>query len=187
MNRQTIIFFDTNKDKINSYREILAKIKCNTNIMFKHCDFEELLENNILHAVVSPSNSQLSMTGGIDKTYADCFPNIEHKLRKICIKKKYDQSDIEYHGTNYIVPVGKCIVATTNNDNCPYIMAAPTMLTPQDINSTNNVYQAMRAILKKASGLNRSIIIGCPCLGTGIGGMDANISAKQVKRALLEN
>ncbi|AZL89761.1 macro domain containing protein [Megavirus baoshan] len=187
MNRQTIIFFDTNKDKINSYREILAKIKCNTNIMFKHCDFEELLENNILHAVVSPSNSQLSMTGGIDKTYADCFPNIEHKLRKICRKKKYEQCDIKSSGTNYIVPVGKCIVAATNNDNCPYIMAAPTMLTPQDINSTNNVYQAMRAILKKASGLNRSIIIGCPCLGTGIGNMDANISAKQVKRALLEN
>nr|AEX63171.1 macrodomain-containing protein [Moumouvirus Monve] len=187
MKRHTIIFFDSNKKNIKEYQNILSNIKCNINLLFIHSDFEKILAKNLLHATVSPANSYLSMTGGIDNIYTKCFPNIEDKLRKISNKKKYAISDIEYKKTHYIVPVGKCIVSQTDNRKCPYIIAAPTMKTPKDINNTNNVYLAMCAILNKIKMLDKAIIIGCPCLGTGIGNLCPKESAIQIKKALLEN
>ncbi|QGR53682.1 macro domain-containing protein [Moumouvirus maliensis] len=187
MKRHTIIFFDLNQNKIKEYQSVLSNIKCNINLIFIHSDFEKLLEKNLFHAIVSPANSFLSMTGGIDSVYAECFPGVEDKLRKVSNEKKYAISDIEYKSTHYIVPVGKCIVSETGNKKCPYIIAAPTMKTPKDINYTNNIYLAMCSILNKIKTLDDAIIIGCPCLGTGIGGLSAKKSALQVKKALLEN
>ncbi|BCS82797.1 macro domain-containing protein [Cotonvirus japonicus] len=185
--RHTIIFFDQNSSKIDDYKKILATIKYNINLVFIHSDFDELMKSISLDAIVSPANSRLCMDGGIDLDYANYFPGIEDKLRQVCIKKKYATSEFIYKGTNFIVPIGKCIATTTDNPNCKYVLAAPTMITPKDIRGTNNVYLAMRAIIRKINCFENSAIIACPCLGTGIGAMSGIESAQQIRQALLKD
>ena len=182
----TIIFFDNNKEHINIYQKILSNIDSKYNLLFINCEFEDLLNSGILHIAVSPANSYLSMTGGIDRTFAECFPGIENNLRKICIQKKYAVSDTTYKGTKYIVPVGKCVIAKTMDNRCPFILAAPTMKMPKNISGTNNIYEAMKAILTKINLITSRIVIGCCCLGTGIGNMSAEHSAQQIRQAFMD-
>ncbi len=58
------------------------------------------------------------------------------------------------------------------------------MLTPRNIQETNNVYLAFSAIYKNTKDLGTSVIVVCPCLGTGIGGMSGDESAEQILRFL---
>ena len=71
------------------------------------------------------------------------------------------------------------------------MIAAPTMERPQDISKTDNVYQAMKAVLEKTLLYNQyqknnqgelisSILI--PGMGTGIGGMGYLESARQMRK-----
>lgn len=166
-----IIFFDTDVSKINAYEQILSNNPLSKNISFMVCDFENLIHQIKIDIAISPANSYLSMTGGIDKVYNELFPGIENKLRSKMMSKKYEKSHTQYKGTKYILPIGKTIIEDTENNNCRFIMASPTMKTPKDITGTNNVYCCMMAILKKLSKLNFSIVIACPCLGTGIGNL----------------
>lgn len=174
-----IIFFDNNKNNIETYKKKLSDIP---NLSFVYADFEDLINENNIHITISPANSYLSMTGGIDKTYSKLFPGIESSLRKQMIIKKYEKGNIRYFSTKYILPIGKAIIAPTNNSKCPFIMASPTMKTPKDINETDNVYRCMCAILEKINKINLPITIACPCLGTGIGNLSAIESADQIRR-----
>jgi len=180
-----IIFFDINKDYIEIYKKILSNINI-PNLQFKHINFKDLITTQKIQIAISPANSYLSMTGGIDKLYVDLFPNIEDILRKKMIEKKYAKSTIVYKNSNYILPIGKSILGYTNDKICSFIMASTTMIMPKDITGTNNIYLCMKAILKKIIRINIPIIIACPCLGTGIGNLPAEESAKQIKKAFLE-
>jgi len=181
-----ILFFDKDASKINIYKKILTSTKISNKLFFINDDFENLIKNNRVHIAISPANSYLSMTGGIDMAYAKLFPGIEDKLRSKLITKKYDTSTINYKGTNYILPIGKTILAETGDKRCYFIMASPTMVTPKNIIGTNNVYHCMKAILKKISIIDTQITIACPCLGTGIGNLAAEKSAAQIKKAIDE-
>ena len=181
-----LLFFDENKEHIETYRKILGNI-LEKNLIFECIKFEDLIASQKIQIVVSPANSYLSMTGGIDKVYTDMFPGIEDKLRAKTVEKAYAKSGVVYKGTNFILPVGKAIICETGNSKCHFVMASPTMTTPKDINGTNNVYLCMKAILKKLSLINVCITIACPCLGTGIGNLSAKESAKQIKKALIKN
>lgn len=173
-----IIFFDIDKNNIKTYQKILQPISIN--FQFWNIDFVNLIDCTKIDIVISPSNSFLSMSGGIDKTYADLFPGIEEKLRNKLINKKYEKSQIKYKGTKYILPIVKILIAKTNNSRCQFIMSSPTMIMPRDISKTNNVYECMKAILKKLISIDVPIIIACPCLGTGIGNMNPEESARQI-------
>lgn len=142
-------------------------------MFFKCIDFEKLYEQKILQIIVSPSNSHLCFNGGIDLVYSKIFPGIEEKLVSKANNIKYEKCTIPYKNVKYIVPVGKTIICETNDSNCPFILAAPTMRLPRDINGTDNIYKCMFAILEKISEINNPMIIGCPCLGTGIGNVSA--------------
>lgn len=179
-----IIFFDKDKKNIRSYWKELSGLPFD--LSFRHDTFENLIGKEKMHIAVAPTNSYLGMSGGIDKIYTKLFKDIEGKLRNKIIEKKYAIGGISYNGTNYILPLGRAIICETGHTKCHYVLASPTMLTPRDINGSDNVYVCMKAVLKKINKIKTPIIILCPCLGTGIGNIPAETSAKQIKDALLE-
>ncbi|XWV26951.1 macro domain containing protein [Tupanvirus soda lake] len=179
-----ITFFDSDLENIETYKKILNDTIINNNLSFENSNFEDMLGRTKMHIAISPANSRLSMTGGIDKLYSDLFPNVENSLRNKMIEKKYATSDIEYKGTNYILPIGKIVIAETGDKRCYFIMASPTMDMPRDISGSNNVYLCMKSVLKKLLLIKEPIIVACPCLGTGIGNMSAEESAQQIKKAI---
>ena len=59
---------------------------------------------------------------------------------------------------------------------------------PKDITSTNNIFLAFNAILICLESLSchkQNLIIACPCLGTGIGNIKPETSAKQILHAFM--
>ena len=74
------------------------------------------------------------------------------------------------------MPVGQAVIVETGLDQVRYLISAPTMRVPMNIESTVNVYWAFRAILRAVREHNRlhpgsirSVL--CPALGTGEGRM----------------
>ena len=141
-------------------------------------DFENVFisEGNILDkaecSIVSPANSYGFMDGGIDRLYRDFFgPKVEKNLQKT-IKRRAE---------GYI-PIGSAEIIRTGHSHIPYLIAAPTMVTPAVIPS-QNVFYAMMAILQIAS-LHREIrSIYCPGLGTGIGQVSLDLAAQEMSSA----
>ena len=87
-------------------------------------------------------------------------------------------------GRNYL-PIGSAITVETNNKICPYLVAAPTMFFPGNIENTDNIYYAFIAIMHVASK-NPNCKIACPGLGTGIGMLKPKYAVDQMEKAILE-
>jgi O-acetyl-ADP-ribose deacetylase (regulator of RNase III) len=134
-------------------------------------------------AIVSPANSYGYMDGGIDLAYRNHFGlGLQNRLQKL-LAEKYDG----------FLAVGQAIIISTLNERIPHMIVAPTMEKPSNVSKTNNAYLAMSAVLKvvtefnlKSSEHTQSSIyrILVPGLATGIGRMDVDISAKQMKQAV---
>jgi len=128
-------------------------------------------------AYVSPANSFGIMDGGIDLALRDYFGyQIQEKV----------QDAILARGGR--LGVGEAIVVETGDDGIPYLIVAPTMETPSNIAFTNHAYDAMFALLTAAQEFNEVepeaiSAIGVPGLCTGIGGMDPEVSAQQMRQA----
>lgn len=129
-------------------------------------------------AIVSPSNSFGYMDGGIDSAYRDFFGvEIESRLQ--------EHIGILHEGE---LPVGQAIVLDTGHEAIPFLVAAPTMRVPTDIDETVNVYLAFRAALLAVRRHNESggyIIrsLLAPAFGTGVGGMNYARAARQMAAA----
>lgn len=134
-------------------------------------------------AIVSPANSYGNMDGGIDLAYRNYFGlGIQNRLQKL-LSEKYDG----------FLPVGQAIIVPTLNERIPHMIVAPTMEKPSNVSKTNNAYLAMLAALKVVSDFNlksnehkQSPIyrILVPGLATGIGRMNVDVSAKQMRQAV---
>ena len=173
----TIVFFDYDKKKIESYEKVLGKL--NKNIIFLHATFEEVLTKYYEKhpfVLVSPANSYGNMCGGFDKDIIKKFPTCKNRVLDLVKRSAYSDSS----GRSYI-PVGVCKFVELDNKNNVLLMA-PTMLTPRNIVGTSNIYLAFSAIYKNIKDLDDSVIVACPCLGTGIGGMSGEESAGQILR-----
>ncbi|MEQ8858174.1 MAG: macro domain-containing protein [Pseudomonadales bacterium] len=123
--------------------------------------------------VVAPANSYGYMDGGIDKDYQRYFgPSIEITIQ-----------DAIRHRNDALLEVGAAIVVSTGNDRIPRMIVAPTMLLPQAARPQDCFY-AMAAILN-AYDRNRSRIehIYSPGLGTGVGQVDPDDSAREMASA----
>ncbi|HVT13624.1 MAG TPA: macro domain-containing protein [Fimbriimonadaceae bacterium] len=83
------------------------------------------------------------------------------------------------------LPVGHCLVVETGDFGVPFLLCAPTMRFPSNVAHTDHAYQAMRAILAKASehGLES---VAVPGLCTGIGSMHYDTAAEQMAEAYRE-
>ena len=129
-------------------------------------------------AIVSPSNSFGYMDGGIDSAYRGFFGvEIESRLR-------------EHIGTMHEgeLPVGQAVVLETGHSAIPFLVAAPTMRVPTNIDDTVNVYLAFRAALlavrrhNESSGYSIQSLLA-PAFGTGVGGMNYARAARQMAAA----
>jgi O-acetyl-ADP-ribose deacetylase (regulator of RNase III) len=191
-----IIFFDLDKEKIDTYQKILKIINekhaenHKKNFLHSHDEIKfdflneelsELVKSNKIDIIVSPANSYGTMTGGIDSDICKLDPSIQMKVKFNISKSIYLDMDKEPY-----IPVGLCEPVKITNSLS--ILIAPTMKHPKDITKTNNIFLAFNSILiylKHLHNHNKKITVACPCLGTGCGAMNANKSAKQILHSCL--
>ena len=91
-------------------------------------------------ALVSPANCFGIMDGGIDGLYTEM---IGQKMQRDLQEKIL----CDFHGE---LPIGSSIDIKLDNNQYKWLIAAPTMRTPQNIANTNYVYLAFRSMLLTA-------------------------------------
>lgn len=136
-------------------------------------------------AIVSPANCYGYMDGGIDLVYRNHFGlGLQNRLQRV----------IETRWSGYL-PIGEAVIVPTENSWIPHMIAAPTMERPMDVSQTENAYIATLATLRAArnynnwatengqSGIRRLLI---PGMATGIGQMNVDKAAQQMRRAIDE-
>jgi O-acetyl-ADP-ribose deacetylase (regulator of RNase III) len=187
-----IIFFDMDKEKVKSYQKVLNIVnEKNEKTFFHHSgeikldfvysELNNLISDHKINIIVSPANSYGHMTGGIDRDICKINDTIKNKVSLHVNKSIYMDMDNKPY-----VPVGLCEPVKINEHLT--ILIVPTMKHPKDITGTNNVFLAFNSILiylKSYYSNHHNTVIACPCLGTGIGNMSADDSAKQILHAFL--
>lgn len=136
-------------------------------------------------AVVSPANSLGLMGGGIDAVYARWFPGISDRVRAA--------SGADAGGE---LAVGEAVIVPTGVVRPSWLISAPTMRMPGERldPSGANAGAAARAVLRlwrngvlpgsREPVRQRMSTIALPGLGTGVGGLDPAVCARQVAAAL---
>ena len=133
---------------------------------------------------MSPANSLGFMDGGIDLALSRVvMPGIETTVKK-AIKNYGKLSRID----RMYLPIGSSIIISY--DEIKNLVVAPTMLLPQDINNTDNVYWAVKSCLynvlvNKGEKLN-SVDIVLTSAGCGFGKLSAQTAYEQTMRAIKE-
>lgn len=147
-----------------------------------------ILDLNV-DAVVSPANSFGFMDGGIDMRYSQHFGwKVQERLQALIQERHHGELLV---GTAEIVP--------TDSLRIPYVIAAPTMRVPMILRDTVAPYLAARAVLllikhgvfPTGSLAGERIALGVesvafPGLGTGIGRVEPDTCAMQVRAAIEE-
>lgn len=125
-------------------------------------------------AMVSPANSFGIMDGGLDLAIRDALGfEIQRRVQQVIVER--------HHGE---LPVGCAEVVATDDTRWPYLVVAPTMRIPEPVAPTLNAYLAFRAALLVARRAGFSSLVCCG-LGTGIGAMEPQRAAVQMRLALL--
>jgi O-acetyl-ADP-ribose deacetylase (regulator of RNase III) len=139
----------------------------------------EIIEGDILEdsheAVVSPANSFGYMDGGIDLLYTEFFGReLQKRLQ-----------DVIMHSYGGELMVGHAVTIPTDNLQIPWLISAPTMRTPQDLNGTVGAYLASKVAVRTAivKGFGS---IAFPGMGTGVGALPPNVAAVQMRRGFLD-
>lgn len=147
-----------------------------------------ILDLNV-DAVVSPANSFGFMDGGIDMRYSQHFGwHVQERLQAVIRER--------HHGE---LLVGAAEIVHTDHPQIPYLIAAPTMRVPMILRDTVNPYLAARAalLLVKHDRFTTGPLAGEPVaagvqsvafpgLGTGIGRVEPETCAWQVRSAIEE-
>lgn len=116
-------------------------------------------------AFISPANSLGFMDGGIDYVLSRImFPGIEQKVKQAFKSRGH----ISLLGRPYL-PIGKAVTVETQHPDV-FLIAAPTMWLPQDVQDTHNAYHAMYAILEEAQKYPKikKIMLCGLCSGCGM-------------------
>lgn len=115
---------------------------------------------------VSPANSLCFMDGGIDYALSRIvFPGIETEVKNIV-----KQLNITSLVGKYYLPIGSSIIIDKGNKS---LVISPTMLLPQNVSTTKNVYYATMAVLynilinKKEKIEDVDILLTSFCCGYG--------------------
>lgn len=139
-------------------------------------------------AVVSPANSYGFMDGGIDAVYTHHFGRVvQDRVRSLILNL--------HHGE---LLVGAAEIVDTDDAAIPFLIAAPTMRVPMILGpDTIAPYLAARAVLLLvrhgifAAGphagapiADRVHTLAFPGLGTGVGRVDPDLCARQVRAAI---
>ena len=123
--------------------------------------------------LVSPANSYGFMDGGIDAQYTAFFG-----LRP--------QTELQEHIARRPegeLPVGSSIVVRTGHQRIPYMICAPTMITPGPV-PKHNAFYAMAAVLNAIARNRESLTdVFCPGLCTGTGRVSPADAAGEMAHA----
>jgi O-acetyl-ADP-ribose deacetylase (regulator of RNase III) len=148
---------------------------------FAGCEGVEVRCGDLLEVVadayVSPANSYGAMDGGLDWVLRERFGlEIETRVQAAIGRER-----------GGMLPVGYALVVPTEDADVPYLIVAPTMELPTVVMHTSNAFYAMRALLRawqrfEAEGPGRIESIAVPGLCTGVGRMDPEVAAKQMRR-----
>lgn len=129
--------------------------------------------------MVSAANSFGIMDGGVDLAIINYFGmDLQYRVQERII-----------HGFKGEQPVGTSFIVPTQNPRHPYVAHTPTMRYPLRITRTDNVYNAMFAMLRAveqhnvSSGKQKIEIVACPGLGTATGGVAPMEAARQMELA----
>lgn len=123
--------------------------------------------------LVSPANSFGLMDGGIDLAIRNYFGmDLQYAVQK--------QIQKEFYGEQ---PVGTSTIVFTGNEEHPFLAHTPTMRVPDDVSTTDNVYNAMFAMLTAVTNHNKNNKaqinhVLCPGLGTATGRVVPEKAAK---------
>jgi len=135
---------------------------------------EDILKQNA-DAIVSPANSFGFMDGGLDYTLSEYFGwDLQETLQQK-IRQKH----------NGELLIGTAEVLETKISRIPYLISAPTMRVPMQINDTINPYLATKAVFNTINEFNSdnkkitSVII--PSMGTGVGNVSFSVAARQMR------
>jgi O-acetyl-ADP-ribose deacetylase (regulator of RNase III) len=139
-----------------------------------HGRFEDIQK---FDCMVSAANSFGLMDGGVDLAIINYFGNsLQSRVQRIILEN--------YNGEQ---PVGTSFITDTNHLEHPYLAHTPTMRVPMPIDNTDNVYQAMKAMLQAVKLFNatgeRIKTIVCPGLGTATGRVPFEEAARQMEIA----
>jgi len=140
-------------------------------------------------AVVSPANSFGFMDGGIDHLYSVHFGwDVQERLQELIRTR--------HHGE---LLVGTAEIVETGHPRIPFLIAAPTMRVPMILRDSVNPYLAARAVFRLlkhgvvpagalAGERVEAVIssVALPGLGTGVGRVDPDTCARQVRAAFEE-
>lgn len=130
-------------------------------------------------ALVSPANSFGFMDGGLDLAIRDVLGfGVQQAAQAVILER--------HHGE---MPVGAAEVVASGHASWPYLVVAPTMRVPESVAQTLNPYLAFRAALLAVTRYNheqpRIRSLRCPGLGTGIGHVEPERCAVQMRMAYL--
>jgi len=134
-------------------------------------------------AVVSPANSFGFMDGGLDLLYSRHFGwGVQERLQKII----RDENGGE-------LLVGAAALVPTEDEQIPFVIAAPTMRVPMILRDSINPYLAARAVLllwkhgllSDTTPIRKRVqTIAFPGMGTGIGQVGFDVCAHQMREAI---
>ena len=79
------------------------------------------------NTIVSPANGYGLMDGGIDQIYTDYFG----------MRPQQEILERIKHRPEGYLPVGSAVIVETGNAKIPYMISAPTMLVPQEVDKVN--------------------------------------------------
>lgn len=127
---------------------------------------------------VTAGNAFGIMTAGIDAAVVQFFgeelmTRVQHRIMN------------DYFGEQ---PVGTAFVLDTHNARVPFLVHAPTMRVPGNIDGTDKVYNATWAALLAVQAHNaangqRIETVAFPAMGTGFGGVPFDEAARQMATA----
>lgn len=173
-----LILFDRNREMCEAWRnEFVSYIGTeNGNLVsISLGDFQQLEPAD---CIVSPANSFGIMDGGLDLVLKNYFGShhiqeeVQTKIRELYLGEQ---------------PVGTSLIIETDDPRYPWLAHTPTMRIPKRIDGTENVYNAMRAVLIAVEQHNKYSdkfaieTIAIPGLGAATG----NVPKQKVARQML--
>ncbi|WP_046246839.1 macro domain-containing protein [Hymenobacter terrenus] len=166
-----LILADPKEELCQAWR---VAFECYSEVEIFYGRFENIQQ---FDCMVSAANSFGLMDGGVDLAIRNYFGNsLQLQVQRTIIDN--------YNGEQ---PVGTSFIVETNHPDHPFLAHTPTMRVPMPIDNTDNVYQAMKAMLQAVKSFNaedeRIKTVVCPGLGTATGRVPFEEAARQMEVA----
>ncbi len=171
-----LILCDTNEELVAEWQKEFAEypeveIRCGG---FENVDFD---------CIVSPANSFGLMDGGIDGAITKYFgKQMMERVQKYVIRRYGGEQPV---GTSMVI---RGTDPSTIGQKTQFVAHTPTMVVPEIIADTRNVYMAMKAMLLAVEQHNeyspqKINVVVCSGLGTGAGRVPYNKAARDMAKA----